>query len=58
MKKLLASLLAVSMVLALASCGSKPQEPSNNGGTSTPNSNSSATTSTPPAGNDSEKTVE
>ena len=57
MKKLLASLLAVSMVLALASCGSKPQEPSNNGGTSTPNSNSSATTSTPPAGNDSEKTV-
>ena len=58
MKKLLASLLAVSMVLALASCGSKPQEPSNNGGTSTPNSNSSASTSTPPAGNDSEKTVE
>ena len=58
MKKLLASLLAVSMVLALASCGSKPQEPSNNGGTSTPNPNSSATTSTPPAGNDSEKTVE
>ena len=58
MKKLLASLLAVSMVLALASCGSKPQEPSNNGGTSTPKSNSSASTSTPPAGNDSEKTVE
>ena len=27
MKKLLASLLAVSMVLALASCGSKPQDP-------------------------------
>ena len=58
MKKLLASLLAVSMVLALASCGSKPQEPSSNGGTSTPNPNSNATTSTPPAGNDSEKTVE
>ena len=58
MKKLLASLLAVSMVLALASCGSKPQEPSSNGGTSTPKSNSSASTSTPPAGNDSEKTVE